>query len=151
MKKVFVSVLEYCGISFDKAAIEAADKIEVSEENMATINEKLAEAKGFKEQLEASMSDLEKVKGELTTATETIATLTAAKEKAEGELATATADLTAAQAEVKELQAAAGIDPTNAGTRDDDGDGADAAIPSWVDPNAEHYKQMEANGIKIFN
>jgi chromosome segregation ATPase len=151
MKKFWISALEFAGIEFDKAEAEASEEINVSDENKAKIQSALDEAKGFKEKHETAAADVTRLEAELKTAQDALETAKAdAKKdldaKAE-ELTKANADLEAANARVAELEEAAGIDGTGAGKKKEDE--SEAGVPSWVDPDADHYKSLRSQGFDI--
>lgn len=73
----------------------------------------------------------------ITATAETLATVTSERDAA-------AADLVTANARIAELEAAAGVDPTDAGKKDEE---PAASVPSWVDPEAAHNKMFKEMGI----
>jgi hypothetical protein len=151
MKKFWISALEFAGIKFDKDAAEASEEVKVSEENLEKIQASLSEAKGYKEKYDTASADVTRLEAELKTAQDALdsAKADAKKDldaKAE-ELTKANADLETANARVKELEEAAGIDGTGAGKKKEEE--SEAGVPAWVDPNADHYKSLRSQGIDI--
>ncbi len=151
MKKFWISALEFAGVKFDKDAAEASEEVKVSEENLEKIQASLDEAKGFKDKYETASADVTRLEAELKTAQDALATAKAdAKKDLEAkaeELTKANADLETATARVAELEDAAGIDPTGSGKKEEEE--TEAGVPSWVDPNADHYKQLRSQGIDV--
>lgn len=143
MKKIWMKIGELAGFKVEgdesvdyKAQVEELEKIQSA----------LEEAKGYKEKHESAAADVTRLEAELKTAQDALATLKTEKEKVDADLATANTSLETANARVAELEAAAGEDPVNPGAGDTD---PEAGVPSWVDPNADHYKELRSQGINL--
>lgn len=146
MKKFLIAALTWANLKFDKDALESAEEgnINLSEETFTALEEKFENAKGLedkaskadelKTELDAAKSELEAKETELADAKKDL------DAKAE-ELTKANADLEAANARVKELEEAAGIDGTGTGKKkEEQKTNADADI---INPDAAHNKFIQ--------
>jgi chromosome segregation ATPase len=133
MKKVFISVLEYCGIAFSKEEIESADSIQISEENLAVINTKLEEAKGLQALLDASASDL-------TAATDTLEAVTAERDKALIESEASDNKIEELETEVSRLGSLSGSTKTEVEKAEADRNAI--SIGAYADPSVELYSYL---------
>lgn len=137
MKKVLISVFNFCNIQFDQAAIDAATEINVSEENMATINAKLTAAKGFEQALATSIADLQTTK-------DTLEAVTGERDNATEKQAEQATKIEELQTEVTRLGALAGGEKTTVEKTQEDRDAL--KLGAHANPELGIYKALAQLG-----
>jgi len=133
MKKLWLSVFDLAGIKVDAAAIDATDRMVVSEENLASIKTRLEECKGA---LEAK----DKAEADLTALQEKFNALGKDKETADAAIATANTRISELEKQVKELGDAAGGTKTT--SKKEENNATIEGLPSYCDQNLEIYQLL---------
>jgi hypothetical protein len=133
MKKIWISVLELAGIKYDAAAIEATDKLLISEEILSDIKTSLETAKGFQAQVELSNSDAAAAKAAEKTATDALSLSTV-------ELSKANSTIEELQKEVARLGLISGGTKTN--SKKEGEDVTITGLPSYCDQSLEIYQHL---------